>query len=87
MQDPDIDDDYGKEGFALDLFKLRVFTLDMTQQDFADRFGLSIGQLKDQEQGRAYPTRPFKVLAAAIELNPRLVARAARVAAEKWPNE
>ena len=81
------DTDGERAGFARDMFNLRVNTLGVTQRDFADMFGLSVGQVKDQEQGRAWPTRSFKVLVAAMELNPRLIARAARLAAEKWPNE
>jgi hypothetical protein len=32
------------------------------------------------------PSRAFKVLAAAIELDPALMERAARIAEERWPD-
>lgn len=80
------DPDFGKRGFARDLFRLRFRRLGIDQPTFAARFGVSFGMVKDQEQARVKPSRAFKVLAAAIELDPELIERAARIAAERWPN-
>lgn len=80
------DPDFGKQGFARDLFRLRFRRLRIDQPTFAARFGLSFGMVKDQEQSRVKPSRAFKVLAAAIELDPALIERAARIAEERWPD-
>ena len=80
------DPDFGKQGFARDLFRLRFRRLRIDQPTFAARFGLSFGMVKDQEQSRAKPSKAFKVLMAAIELDPALVERAARIAEERWPD-
>ena len=79
------DPDFGKTGFARDLFRIRFRGLRVSQVIFAKRFGLSLGQVRDQEQGRAMPSRAFRTLAVAIELDPALVERAAKIAAERWP--
>lgn len=86
------DPTFGKRGFALDLFQLRWKMRrpgnwkPMNQAQFAERFGLTFGMVKDHEQGRSKPSRPLKVLVAAIELNPSLIARAAKIAGERWPD-
>lgn len=81
------------EGFPRHLFSLR-WSMRLpgirhapSQAAFAKRFGLTFGMVKDQEQGRCKPSRSLKVLVAAIELDPALVARAAKLAAERWPDE
>lgn len=79
------DPDFGKTGFARDLFRLRFRRLRIEQPDFAKRFGLTFGQIKDQEQARHSPPRALKVLVAAIEIDPDLIERAARIAEERWP--
>ncbi len=79
------DPDFGKTGFARDLFRLRFRRLRIEQPAFAARFGLTFGMVKDQEQARAKPSKAFKVLVAAIELDPDLMERAARIAEERWP--
>lgn len=82
----------GRTGFAGDLFRARwKMRLGRgwrapSQQQFADRFGLTLGMVKDAEQGRCNPSRPLKVLLALIEMDADLVAKAARVAAAKWPD-
>lgn len=81
------DPDFGKVGFARDLFRLRFRRLRIEQPAFAARFGLTFGMVKDQEQARAKPSKAFKVLVAAIELDPGLIERAARIAEERWPDE
>ena len=80
------DPDFGKVGFARDLFRLRFRTLRINQRAFAQRFGLTFGAVKDQEQSRSKPSRAMRVLVAAIELDPKLMERAAGVAAERWPD-
>ena len=79
------DPDFGKTGFARDLFRLRFRRLKIEQPDFAKRFGLTFGQIKDQEQARHKPPRTLKVLVAAIEMDPDFIERAARVAEDRWP--
>lgn len=80
------DPDFGKQGFARDLFRLRFRRLRIDQPTFAARFGVSFGMVKDQEQARVNPSKAFKVLVAAIELDPALIERAARIAEERWPD-
>ncbi len=81
------DPDFGKTGFARDLFRLRFRRLKIDQARFAQRFGLTFGMVKDQEQARSAPSKAFKVLVAVIELDPDLAERAARIAEERWPSE
>jgi hypothetical protein len=78
------DPDFGKVGFARDLFRLRFRHLKVDQPTFAARFGVTFGMVKDQEQARHRPSAAFKVLVAAIELDPDLIERAARIAANRW---
>lgn len=80
------DPDFGKKGFARDLFRLRFRRLRIEQPAFAKRFGLTFGMIKDQEQSRAKPSKAFRVLVAAIELDPASIERAARIAEERWPD-
>jgi len=70
----------GRNGFGRRLFLLRFNKLKLSQEHFAERFGLTLGAVKDQEQGRHAPSRAMRVLVAAIELDPRLMERAARLA-------
>lgn len=79
------DPDFGKTGFACDLFRLRFRELGIDQATFAKRFGLTFGMVKDQEQSRAKPSKAFKVLVAAMEMDPGLIERAARTAEKRWP--
>lgn len=81
------DSDFGKIGFARDLFRLRFRKMRMDQSTFAKRFGLTLGMVKDQEQARVAPSRAFKVLVAAIEMDAAFIERAARVAEERWAGE
>jgi len=62
---------------------LRYRGLRISQAAFAKRFGLTLGAVKDQEQGRHEPSRAMRVLVAAIELNPGLIERAAKIAARR----
>lgn len=81
-----------RKGFARELFLLRrdlgqPKLSGLTQKEFADRFGLTIGMLKDVEQSRVKPSRPLRVLVATISLNPELVARAAEIVAKGATDE
>ena len=51
------------------------------QKDWAKRYGLSHGAVKDMEQGRVNPSRAMVLILKAIEMSPGFmhdVARAAR---------
>lgn len=48
--------------------------LNLTQREFADRFGFPIGTLRDWEQGRYQPDHATRTLLFVIERNPELVA-------------
>jgi putative transcriptional regulator len=66
------------EGFAvhtpIDVRAIRG-KLQLAQPEFAARFGLSLGTLRDWEQGRSVPDRPAQVLLRVIEAEPGLVQR------------
>ncbi len=55
--------------------------LDLTQEEFARRFGFSVGAVRDWEQGRKVPEGPTRTLLLLIEDNPDLVAAAVARAA------
>lgn len=82
------DPDFGKTGFARDMLRLRrrLSYRPLTQEEFAQRFGLTSAMVRDQEQGRFKPSRPLRVLLAAIELEPELMAKAAKIADARWPD-
>ena len=48
----------------------------LNQPDFAARYGLSVGTLRDWEQGRSQPDRPAQTLLRVIEREPEAVQRA-----------
>jgi putative transcriptional regulator len=50
--------------------------LKLTQPAFARRFGLSLGTVRDWEQGRAAPDQAARVLLRVIETEPAAVERA-----------
>jgi len=50
--------------------------LGLNQPDFAARYGLSVGTLRDWEQGRSQPDRPAQTLLRVIEREPEAVQRA-----------
>lgn len=50
--------------------------LDMTQQEFADLFGVNVHTLRNWEQGRRRPEGPARVLLAVVEQEPEAVLRA-----------
>lgn len=50
----------------------------LSQPEFANRFGLSVGALRDWEQGRKAPERTAQILLRVIEREPAAVERALR---------
>lgn len=48
----------------------------LSQTAFAERFGLSVGTVRDWEQNRRLPDRPARILLAVIEREPEAVVRA-----------
>lgn len=52
--------------------------LNLTQEEFADRFDLPLGTIRDWEQGAHRPDRAAQALLRAIESEPEAVARALR---------
>ncbi|WP_366863864.1 helix-turn-helix domain-containing protein [uncultured Roseibium sp.] len=48
----------------------------LTQQAFADKFGFTVGAVRDWEQGRKRPDRAARVLLAIIQSAPEVVADA-----------
>jgi putative transcriptional regulator len=56
--------------------------LGLGQIDFANRYKVPLGTLRNWEQGRAEPDRAAKVLLAAIAADPEGVARAAEHAGD-----
>jgi putative transcriptional regulator len=50
--------------------------LGMSQAEFAARFGIPPGTLRDWEQGRRIPEGPARVLLKVIETDPKAVERA-----------
>lgn len=50
--------------------------LGLSQQQFADRFGFSVGSVRNWEQGIRQPEVAARVLLTIIDRNPRAVLRA-----------
>jgi putative transcriptional regulator len=50
--------------------------MNLTQQEFAARFGLPLGTVRDWEQGTHRPDRAAQVLLAVIAKDPDAVIRA-----------
>jgi putative transcriptional regulator len=50
--------------------------LDMTQEEFAGRFGFSINTLRHWEQGRRVPEGPTRAYLLVIDRNPKAVQKA-----------
>jgi putative transcriptional regulator len=47
--------------------------LNLTQQEFATRFGFNIGRLRDWEQGRTHPDAPLRAYLMVIQRKPKAV--------------
>jgi putative transcriptional regulator len=54
--------------------------LNMTQEEFAGRFGFSINTLRHWEQGRRVPEGPTRAYLLVIDRNPKAVQKALRTA-------
>lgn len=50
--------------------------LGVTQEEFATRFGIPLGTLRDWEQGRTEPDQPARAYLRVIAYDPRAVQRA-----------
>lgn len=73
------DPDFGKDGFARHLFRLRFRSLKITQREFARRFALSYSVVRDAEQG-AKPSASLRLIVAAIARDPALMEAAGKSA-------
>ena len=73
------DPDFGKDGFARHLFRLRFRRLKLSQREFSARFALSYSVIRDAEQG-ARPTPSLRLIVAAIARDPKFMAAAAKSA-------
>ena len=49
--------------------------LNLAQPEFARRYGLSVGTVRDWEQGRAVPDKPAQALLRIIEAEPDMARR------------
>lgn len=61
-----------------DLWWLRS-DLGCTQQQFAERFGIPLGTVRDVEQGRSPASHALRLVLAAIEEDPALMERVGRM--------
>jgi putative transcriptional regulator len=50
--------------------------LNMTQEEFAERFGFSVNTLRHWEQGRRVPEGPTRAYLLVIDRNPKAVEKA-----------
>lgn len=64
---------------ALDVRAIRTKT-GMTQEMFAQRFGVSVNTLRHWEQGKRLPEGPARTLLKVIDREPEAVQRALRAA-------
>jgi putative transcriptional regulator len=69
---PLTDDELARFERVVDVRALRR-RLKMSQERFARSFHLSVGTVRDWEQGRSVPDRPARVLLKLIERNPEIV--------------
>jgi putative transcriptional regulator len=69
---PQSDDELAKFQRVVDVRALRR-RLGMSQERFARSFGLSVGTVRDWEQGRSLPDGPARVLLRLIERDPERV--------------
>lgn len=70
------DPDFGKTGFARQLFRLRFRRLKITQRAFAARYALSYSTVRDAEQG-ARPSAALRLAIVAIAHDPEGMAQIA----------
>jgi putative transcriptional regulator len=64
---------------AIDVKAIRA-KLDMTQEEFAGRFGFSVNTLRHWEQGRRVPEGPTRAYLLVIDRNPKAVQKALKAA-------
>jgi len=57
---------------TIDIKKIRM-NLQMSQREFADKFGFSVGALRHWEQGQRIPKGPALVLLSVIARSPEIV--------------
>jgi len=62
-----------------DVKKIRA-SLKLTQEQFAQMIGVSVGTLRNWEQGRRKPEGPARALLLVAARNPRAVAKALKMA-------
>lgn len=48
----------------------------LSQQAFAERYGFSVGRIRDWEQGRSSPDGPARILLKVIDKEPEAIERA-----------
>jgi len=60
--------------------------LGLTQEEFATRYQIPLGTLRDWEQGRTEPDQPARAYLTAIAGNPEAVQRALRSASHPPPS-
>ena len=68
----------------IDVKKLRQ-SLQMSQPEFALRFGFSLGTLRQWEQGRRYPDGAARVLLTVISHSPEAVKKALEESPQRAP--
>ncbi len=56
----------------MDVRKIRK-SLDLTQQEFASRYGFGLARVRDWEQGRSRPDAPTHLFLAVIAKHPEVV--------------
>jgi len=66
------------------IYRLRWTQLGLSQMAFAERYGIPYATVQNIEQGRGQPKPLARLVLAAIELNPQLIANAAKAAID-WP--
>jgi DNA-binding transcriptional regulator YiaG len=77
------DPTFGKRGLALRSLEIRFRMLRLTQRQFAAKYGIGLGALRDLEQMRGISSCAGRTLIEAIALDPALIEKAARKA-EQW---
>jgi putative transcriptional regulator len=66
--------------------KLIRRALDLTQQEFADRYDIPLGTLRDWEQGRTVPDQPARAYLRLIAHDPEHVNQALNAAGGNRPH-
>ena len=64
------------KGRRVSLAKFTRFKLGLSQEQFAERFGIPIGTLRDWEQHRSKPDAAAESYLKVIAKNPKMVAKA-----------